>query len=577
MPTKAQLESALRNADKAGDAVAAKRLANAIKAGQYSDVPVTPPPAGEVPMTFEQAQAMPRQQPVEAPSPSLGEQISGVAQAGALSTIGAIPPMIGHVVGAGQGLVEEISSGNFGSYDSARRVQQRAEEGAQRLSIEPYSETGQQYTQAVGEALAPMAGIAPHLAVESAALRAGGQAARGSRFERAKISDVRDSLAENTTESVGWKLDKSGNPTANMLERDLLDMGVKDTTLTSMRALRKQDRDSALRTLDLAEDYVRGKEGSDISRPSMVAGDRIMARFKKLSEVQDEASKRINDAVGKDLRGKMVSLDDIRDDFVFNLERRGAGVTEGSINLKDLSSFQKSDRQLLGEIYRTLNRDDIPADELHRLKRTISDRVYGSISGATPVKLSDEAQSVIKSVRGRINEKLRDMSPDYAKANDDFAAVIEPLNQFKEAVGESKFKDIIGRDIDMENTRISNFTGTQMRKMLSNYANADQIVAAVDNLNQTANRYGGGFGNEIVPLVRLNSDLESLLGSFAPQSAQGVLEKAKGAGMQRALGGMSEIAKSAVDSVMRRTSNWDAPSKQKLELINKLREQVKGE
>lgn len=40
MPTKEQLESALRNADKAGDVAAAKALANALKAGQY-DQPAT--------------------------------------------------------------------------------------------------------------------------------------------------------------------------------------------------------------------------------------------------------------------------------------------------------------------------------------------------------------------------------------------------------------------------------------------------------------------------------------------------------------------------------------------------------
>ncbi len=44
MPTKGELESALRNADAAGDTVAAKALANALKAGQF-DAPVPAAPA----------------------------------------------------------------------------------------------------------------------------------------------------------------------------------------------------------------------------------------------------------------------------------------------------------------------------------------------------------------------------------------------------------------------------------------------------------------------------------------------------------------------------------------------------
>jgi len=45
MPTKAQLESALVNADNSGDYEAAKALANALKAGQYDDAAPAQPEA----------------------------------------------------------------------------------------------------------------------------------------------------------------------------------------------------------------------------------------------------------------------------------------------------------------------------------------------------------------------------------------------------------------------------------------------------------------------------------------------------------------------------------------------------
>lgn len=47
MPTKQQLESALRNAHNAGDTAAAKKLANALKAGQYDQPETTPPASAE--------------------------------------------------------------------------------------------------------------------------------------------------------------------------------------------------------------------------------------------------------------------------------------------------------------------------------------------------------------------------------------------------------------------------------------------------------------------------------------------------------------------------------------------------
>ena len=60
MPTKAQLESALRNADKAGDAQAAKALANALKAGQY-DEPSQPAPTMKDPLAAMYEQEKPAQ------------------------------------------------------------------------------------------------------------------------------------------------------------------------------------------------------------------------------------------------------------------------------------------------------------------------------------------------------------------------------------------------------------------------------------------------------------------------------------------------------------------------------------
>ena len=53
MPTKAQLESALKNAHNAGDASAAKQLANALKQGRYSEPTQTTAPAPTAPKDFD--------------------------------------------------------------------------------------------------------------------------------------------------------------------------------------------------------------------------------------------------------------------------------------------------------------------------------------------------------------------------------------------------------------------------------------------------------------------------------------------------------------------------------------------
>lgn len=83
MPTKQQLESALRNAHNAGDTAAAKKLANALKAGQYDQPETTPTANVETQAVSETRQGIQAITP-EAIAQSMtntdvGGQLSGVA------------------------------------------------------------------------------------------------------------------------------------------------------------------------------------------------------------------------------------------------------------------------------------------------------------------------------------------------------------------------------------------------------------------------------------------------------------------------------------------------------------------
>lgn len=147
---------------------------------------------GEVPVLPEQ-QAMVPQEPVQAaPERTIGERVMGGLEAAAATTIGGIPAMIGQGVGAAQGAVEYLGRGDF-SKPPADLVQQRAMEGAQRLSVTPPSEAGREYVQAVGEALAPlggsMAGLAPVSTGVGRALTSGAKQAAPVAMRAATVAD----------------------------------------------------------------------------------------------------------------------------------------------------------------------------------------------------------------------------------------------------------------------------------------------------------------------------------------------------------------------------------------------------
>lgn len=148
MATLQQLERALINADKAGDTDAARKLAAVITRARQ-DVSLQIPDA-QVP------EAVPA--PVQ---PGIGEQLIGAGEAALAAGTGAIGGTVGMIGGTLKGLAEQILSGQFGTPQAARLVEQSAAKGAQALTYAPRTQAGQEQLQAVGQAMQQILPITP--------------------------------------------------------------------------------------------------------------------------------------------------------------------------------------------------------------------------------------------------------------------------------------------------------------------------------------------------------------------------------------------------------------------------------
>lgn len=98
------------------------------------------------------------------PRPTLGERVIGTGEAALTAVTGATGGTLGMIGGTLKGLAEQILSGNFGTPEAARLVEQSAAEGAQALTFAPRTESGQVQAQALGELaqnLIPLAGLTP--------------------------------------------------------------------------------------------------------------------------------------------------------------------------------------------------------------------------------------------------------------------------------------------------------------------------------------------------------------------------------------------------------------------------------
>lgn len=148
MATLQQLETALINADKAGDMAAARQIAAVLKRNRED--PMNQVPGTEIPETMQRQE-----------EPGIGQNIVGAGETALALGSGATGGALGMIGGTLKGLAEQLLSGQFGTQQAADAVEQAAMGGAEALTYAPRTQAGQEQTQAAAEALAPLAALAP--------------------------------------------------------------------------------------------------------------------------------------------------------------------------------------------------------------------------------------------------------------------------------------------------------------------------------------------------------------------------------------------------------------------------------
>lgn len=234
MATLQELERALVNADRAGDADAARKLAAVITRARQ-DVSNQIPDA-------QVAETMPKY--VE---PTVGEKIVGAGETALTLATGATGGTVGMIGGTLKGLAEQILSGQFGSQEAANLVQKSAMQGAQALTYAPRTETGQEYAQNVGDVMQQAIPVMP-LTVELGMLGAGMKAAQPavaatSRMAAAPVIAGAMKTVQAVKNAPGRAMEAAGmrEPTARPTPGTAASGGAAGTDVATMRRVAAQE------------------------------------------------------------------------------------------------------------------------------------------------------------------------------------------------------------------------------------------------------------------------------------------------------------------------------------------------
>jgi len=108
-----------------------------------------------------QLQPQPQTQPYR--EPTFGEKLIGAGETGLTLLTGGTTGLAGTVGGAITGAYEEVKSGQFGTPEAARRIEQRAALGGQQYTYAPRTQAGQEQVEMLGRVGAELIPIAPVL------------------------------------------------------------------------------------------------------------------------------------------------------------------------------------------------------------------------------------------------------------------------------------------------------------------------------------------------------------------------------------------------------------------------------
>lgn len=159
---------------------------------------------------------------------SIADTALGAAEAALTTATGATGGALGMLGGTLKGLAEQILSGQFGTAEAANLVEQEAMRGAQALTYEPRTPSGQRQAAAVGDAMANLIPVAPVL---PGIVPAGGARAASPIRTTAQAGiegAVRDVMGQPAAAATGRAIDTATR---------VADLGAKKITTLPRRAL----------------------------------------------------------------------------------------------------------------------------------------------------------------------------------------------------------------------------------------------------------------------------------------------------------------------------------------------------
>jgi hypothetical protein len=254
-----------------------------------------------------------------------------------------------------------------------------------------------------------------------------------------------------------------------------------------------------------------------LTRTADVAGDALVKKIEFVRGNNDQAGKQLG-RVAKGLKGEKVNVNGAINNFMNDLDELGVSFDEKGKPVFEGSQIEgvSPAESLINKIALRIKRNPTPdALEAHQFKKFIDENVAFGKSAAEG--LSGKTERVVKKLRSEINESISSISDDYKQANKQFSDTITALDDLQ---------DVAGRKLDFQGINADKAAGVLLRSQTNNTKGRANLLTAIKNLEDTAQKYGGSFDDDILNLSIMSDELDRMFGTGARTSLRGEVGKA---------------------------------------------------
>ena len=315
---------------------------------------------------------------------------------------------------------------------------------------------------------------------------------------------------------------------------EAIKQGFDEGVIAAVKASSPADKKKMRAMANISE---RGKNNARFgvkNRPSDVAGDALLERFKVVKKANKSAGQKVEREANKlKASGDLVDYSPAVNSFIGDLE--GMGVSLGNdFNL----NFSGSDIEGVDPAINIINKvadrmkkgGEVKAYDVHRMKKFIDENVsYGKAGEG----LTGKTERILKSLRRNLDQVLDSNFDGYKKANDSYSETIGAIDSLQ---------DVAGKKVNLMSENSDKAMGTVLRRVMSNAQSRVNLLDSIEGIESVSKKYGGKHDDDVLNLILFADELDSQFKPVARTSLAGETGKALKQGAEGVRRGPSDIA-----------------------------------